>query len=219
MSTDKKLRGFVGTGDLYFSGALRGDLGSRGWFVDPRSWVVTDSLHFEHPNALEIASTSISIYDAAVIDQDVWIGSGSAEYAFWKFDDAGELITVVSRAVDYLRNPGVAQMGSATGYMRLSTVAPAGRLPTGELLVFTNWMDVRDPGEYARQAFAQEAPDVDQFHSMDLFDEEGRYIASRRGEGSWPDLGRIHAITPNGKLYTSLYAPYPQVRRYRIIRE
>jgi hypothetical protein len=57
--------------------------------------------------------------------------------------------------------------------------------------------------------------------TLDLFDAEGRLLASIRHEaplpdGSRPEIGSPRAIGPDGKLYTTVDDPFPHVRRYRI---
>ena len=36
-------------------------------------------------------------------------------------------------------------------------------------------------------------------------------------EGDVPDIGRLAHVDAAGKLYTIVYTPYPQVRRYRVV--
>jgi len=53
--------------------------------------------------------------------------------------------------------------------------------------------------------------------AIDLIDREGRVLGSLPMDGAfYQSIGTLQAIGPEGRLYTRVDDPYPQVRRYRV---
>jgi hypothetical protein len=52
--------------------------------------------------------------------------------------------------------------------------------------------------------------------SIDLFDADGRFLCALESDGATPEIGQIQVIGPDGRLYTSVNDPFPQVHRYRV---
>jgi hypothetical protein len=153
------------------------------------------------------------------------LAGNSGGYVLRAFDRDGTLVRQVTRPFDGLLPPGfhiTQRPGGATGvaiylYGDLSAPLP---LPSGHWLAYVWWEPgIDDPeAEATRRTEANERFDESAYHhAIDLFDPEGRFLYSWTGEGGrFPEIGNPERIGADGRLYTTLNDPYPQVRRYRV---
>jgi hypothetical protein len=104
-------------------------------------------------------------------------------------------------------------------FVHLGELSPPITLSSGHLLVYAFWpMNVDDPDAFAGLSSSRgERPEIQWACSLDVFDADGRFLASSVWEGMRePEVGRPAVVDRNGKLYTVTLDPFPQVRRYRV---
>ena len=162
--------------------------------------------------------TSVDL-DVTVSDGEIAFGN-SHIYTIHFFDALGNLTRVVSREMNALIPPGFWESmdGTRRSISTYSVVSAPFRLTSGHWLSSAYWAtNVPDPDEHLRLAMNGNAPDIEHAHTLDLFDEEGELLYSLTGEGNTPDIGELAHVDADGKLYTIVEAPYPQVRRYRVV--
>lgn len=136
-------------------------------------------------------------------------------YEFRIFGDRGKFERLVARDFEQMIGYPIDDARSSP-YSSLS--APV-RLSTGHWLLSAHWIDVADPAaDYARRKAApgpifEDAP----FRSsLDLFDPDGRFLYGIQSDSRESLIGTLETVGPDGKLYTSVREPFPQVRRYRV---
>ena len=142
---------------------------------------------------------------------------GWERYILRVYTSAGTLQRQVTRPVTYLRRPGFAAVGDATRGTSYGGLSAPLVLDSGHWLVFASWpTNVDDPNAFTAVE-PEDRPPIEWSSSLDLFDPEGRFLASRLSPDTpLPDIGRPWVIGPSGALYTVHSEPFPQVRRYRL---
>ena len=152
-------------------------------------------------------------------DDHVLVGNWE-RYALRVFDAGGLLHRRITRDVNYLRGPGFALQDSGTSGISLGGLSAPVVLSTGHWLVYASWpTNVDDPNAYA-EIPSEQRPALEWASSVDLFDADGRFLTSVVTDGSpLPAIGRPWAAGPGSTLYTVSTAPFPQVRRYRVVIE
>jgi len=138
-------------------------------------------------------------------------------YLLRVYDDTGKLQRRVLRPVDYLRRPGFAARGDQFAAISFGGLGAPIVMPTGHWIVVASWpTNVDDPNAYVELP-PQQRPAIQWSSSIDLFDPEGRFLYSLETPGSvMPAIGRPWAVDNQGRLYTAIAQPFPQVRRYRL---
>ena len=139
-------------------------------------------------------------------------------YLLREYDDAGKLQRRVTRPVKYLRRPGFAARGTQFAAISFGGLGAPIVLPTGHWIVVASWpTNVDDSNAYVELP-PQQRPAIQWSSSIDLFDPEGRFLYSLETPGSpVPAIGGPWATDTEGRLYTVIAQPFPQVRRYRVV--
>jgi hypothetical protein len=142
-----------------------------------------------------------------------FVTAGDADsYDLRFYDRDGVLVRVVSREFEEM-------VGYAADDRRAalrSWLFPPVELEGGYWLARSMWVDPAVTTNDTDQS-PEAAVDDSQWRSgLDLFDAEGRFLYSMVYDGRVPAIGRIEMFGPDGKLYTTVYDPFPQVRRYRV---
>ena len=147
---------------------------------------------------------------------EIFLG-GWERYILRVYNSAGILQRQVTRPVTYLRRPGFAAVGDATRGSSYGGLGAPVVLDSGHWLVFASWpTNVHDPNAFTALE-PEDRPPTEWDSSLDLFDPEGRFLASRLSfDTPVPDIGRPWTVGPLGALYTVRSEPFPQVRRYRM---
>lgn len=208
--------GFVEEHIMVFTSGVRGGVGTKLLFIDKFSYELKDSvvfvqeLDFGMPGMTSVASPF------SVMDGKVLIGSSTSEYGIWMYDSLGNLNRQVVLNVDYLNDPGVYN----NGLVAIGGMSSVLSLPSGIMLVAVSWLDIQDSGEYARQVFTDNRPDPPptRFQSWDTFDENGRYLGSQVWRNASSPMGSLKKVDADGFLYTSVNRPFPEIRKYRVVR-
>lgn len=140
------------------------------------------------------------------------------------FDASLTLRRVVARAdVDHLVRTGFSRVGSSAVTVVMGHVGPPIVFPDGTWMVTSSWpTEIDDPDAYARRLLTSE-PEIrpdrgPSGRSLDFLDPDGRLLGGLEWVGdAGPDIGRPATAGPDGRLYTTLAAAFPQVRRYRVV--
>jgi len=215
-----RLRGFLPPRTLVLSQTASGHIGTEAILLemgDP--WEKKTEFMLDQSEGLRVlGNTSIGL-DLNITDGELAFGNHHL-YRLHFFDTLGTLKRVVSRDLPHLVRPGFWESmdGNSRSISTYSNVSAPLRLASGHWLSSAFWAtNVPDPDEHLRLSRNGNAPDVENAYTLDLFDEEGKLLYSLTGEGSTPDIGQLAHVDAAGKLYTIVFDPYPQVRRYRIV--
>ena len=139
-------------------------------------------------------------------------------YLLRQYDAHGKLQRRVTRPVDYLRRPGFAARGDQFAGISFGGLGAPIVLPTGHWLALATWpTNVDDPNAYVELP-SQQRPPIVWRSSLDLFDADGRFLYSiETPDSPMPAIGRPWSADSDGRLYTVIAQPFPQVRRYRVV--
>lgn len=209
-------------------------------FPAPRMAVVQDRLGSRRPGAqaggvIGIIDLSTSPWSSAadvevdVADQtlqfsgmktEMAVGEGVVtvgdfdSYELRLFDDGGNLMRVVSRDLPQMVGFPVNDERS----LPYSSLGAPLRLAGGEWLVMAAWVDVDDAASdwRGRDTETRRRESQPWHSSIDVFDDAGRLLYSFERDQGTPEIGLPALVGPDGKLYTKVNDPYPQVRRYRV---
>jgi len=214
------LSGFIPPDRLVFSSFIAGGAGTNIAVVrlgEPLERVAGVTVKL-YPDLAMPASVGVGV-DVRVADGKIVVGH-DGEYVLRIYDESSALERVVTRDVDDLVRVGVHMIdGRRGGVASFSALNAPLRLPTGHWLTSAYWpTDIDDPDEEARRVFeAGQQVRHPYRNSVDVFDPDGRHLFSIvRDGGTRPEIGDLALVGPDGKLYTSLSDPFPQVRRYRV---
>ncbi len=155
--------------------------------------------------------------DARVRGTEIVLG-GNKRYAFRVFDRDGNPTRVVTRDVDYLRGAGTYTTDQGYTMRAFGGVYSPVRLASGHWLGFVYWPSNVDDPDAAVALMSNDEFETEYVASLDMFDADGRFLYGLEYPGtSTPEIGRPLFVDADGKLYTQLADPFPQVRRYRVI--
>ena len=175
------------------------------------SFTIAASRHFEQPGRMTLGVDSRVIVGALVF--------GSLfDHEFRTFRTDGRPDRVVQRSQTDFASAVIDLEQQTVGLFGEYVRAPV-RLEGGLWLVQADWpTNMDDPIGFLRRSFAGETTPVEKRHMLDLFDAEGRWLTGRVWDHpDRPPFGAIEMIGPDGKIYTSMHDPFPQVRRYRLV--
>lgn len=138
-------------------------------------------------------------------------------YELHFLDETAAVRRIVTVDTDRIVRPGVARIGGDVTVEEYGEVRAPLRLHSGHWLVHARWpVGLDDPDGHARLQALDQAPRLSWRHSLDLFDAEGRFLASMEDEGGRPGIGFPLTAGPDGRLYTLAVDPYLRIRRYRV---
>lgn len=155
--------------------------------------------------------------EVEVVDGSIAIGDWDS-YDLRFYSRTGKLERIVSREFDHLVLPA-SREERQTGVYASSWLKPPLLLAGGLMLATASWTD---PDALERLRGAPEPPSFEARRatsrgSFDLFDTDGRYLTSIPREEV--EIGNADEVGADGKLYTVVRDPFPQVRRYRVVIE
>lgn len=150
----------------------------------------------------------------------VWVGN-RLQYEVREYSLDGVLRRVIAREHAPLI-PYFVYKGTGFG---LGEFEPPLWLSAEHGLIPRYWLvGIEDVEEFKRLwdeflASGSRDPTAQEFDSaIDLVDAEGRVLDSLPIGGYFHEsIGTLETIGPDGRLYTSVYEPYPHVRRYRVV--
>lgn len=223
-ATFLQFAGFVDPNTLVVYSGIRGGFGSRVYLLAIEPLELRGEFEWNQLPELPMSpnlSADLPIRAAG----DFILAGSSAGYRFRIYDAAGSLLREISRRVDYPVRPGFYEQDRRRGMSTFGSLSPPMPLPSGHLLVATSWtLGIDDPDAVALENMrsARERrppPPRETASSLDLFDQEGRFLYSIVEEGLTLSIGAPQFVGPDGKLYTKTHDPFPQVRRYRVVIE
>ena len=210
------LLGFLDSRTVALQSSLSGRLPGR------RAGGVLEILDLSEPWK-EVADVEVDLVGHALeqdygLSAEMFAGCGHVtvgdydDYTIRFFNRDGGLVRVVTRDLEEMI--GFPEGASDRVYSGLEAALC---LPTGHWLATARWVDVPDPAQdWAMRHARGTLNEVPWRSSLDLFDPDGRFLYGLEAAGSWPSIGYLRTVGPDGKLYTSVSDPFPQVRRYRV---
>lgn len=143
---------------------------------------------------------------------------GIGQYALWSLDASGTPARTITREVDYMVGVGRYDMNGGFRIRGYSTLKGPFVLPSGHWLAFTyHAPEVRDPDEQLQREINENASSPTYRATIDLFDSDGRFLDAMVWEDTQtPDIGEPAQMDAEGRLYTIVEEPYPQLRRYAV---
>ena len=156
-----------------------------------------------------------AIMEVELVNGSIVVGDWDS-YDLRFYSREGVLERVVSREFEDMVTPSPRSERSAVDLS--SWLKPPLRLSEGLLLALVAWPDA-DAVARLQQV---ESPSWDSVlaamrGTLDLFDADGRYLISVPSAATWPpEIGTPDAVGSDGRLYTVIRDPFPQVRRYRV---
>lgn len=202
---------------LIASSSAMGEEPQRFMQVDLDALAVVDTL-FERPLGFELPEFFGYGVSSRLEGDRLWVADATS-YVLHEYTLDGQLVRQIERTDESgLLPPGVYagdQGARMSSFSRLSTPLRLG----GHLLVHSYWpTNLTDPDAHVRrQAREQDVPEVTYDAALDLFATEGQLCGRIRYEDMREAaIGRPMAVGPDGKLYTTTSAPFPQVRRYAV---
>ncbi len=154
--------------------------------------------------------------DSAIAGESIVFGN-VFDHEFRTFHTDGRPDLVVARTgTDFIPAAIDLERGAVGS---LGSVGAPARLADGSWLVHAHWpTNISDPILYLRRALAGERVRVERHHAIDLFDAEGRWLTGRTWDHpDRPPFGYLRSIGPDGKVYSFVADPFPQIRRYRLV--
>lgn len=181
-----------------------------GWTRAGSFAVDTDARSFGH----------VGISGSPAIRGNQVMADSIEDYRFRIYGGEGALERVIERpGTGFVGGVVDEEAGSVGGF---GYVIPPVRLASGHLLVQAVWStNIPDPLAALRHAVKNRADlPRENRHVVDLFDPEGRWLTNVTWDHpERPEHGSIRSVGPDGKLYTLVTDPFPQVRRYRVVIE
>lgn len=151
--------------------------------------------------------------------KDQIILSNLATYRIEFYNQKGQLTKVVSRDVKGILRPGIYKKDAFVSIGSTSHLSAPVLLSGGYWLTSASWpTNITDPDEYMKLSVHGQAPELEKIYTIDLYDAQGRLLYSLTSQEA-KDLGSLQMVDAEGRLYTTKYEPYPQVRRYRVVIE
>ncbi len=218
------LAGFLPPATLVLQQQVAGEVSSAVIFLEtPDTWSVAKRIVLTAEPTMRLPTRYGSGIDVRLEGNSLVAGNRTS-YLLRQFDLSGIPITGASRDVDYISPPAVLDEDGNTGIAPLGSLEAPLRLATGHWIAFARWpTNVEDPEALLRGvkpgtgALRHVLDDVEWACSIDLFDEEWRFLGSNRWNGATrPPIGVPRAVGADGRLYTVSPDPFPQVRRYRV---
>lgn len=193
---------YVPSGKLLATENIPGIVGSRAHIMDlDGELLLTYQEFFQYgPQLPERVGVMLGEGFQVLRDGQVYL-STPFPYEIWKFDAHGKLLMKIKKESPYLKPPDIdakVDGGSPTVSFRLRGRPGPCYLTADGLLVNFCWWEKDKEGKEIES-------------TLDFFDEEGRFL---RSYPSPVKVGYFAGIDELGKLYFSIYKPYPRVVRY-----
>ncbi|NKB88153.1 MAG: hypothetical protein GKS06_08035 [Acidobacteria bacterium] len=144
------------------------------------------------------------------------------DYEFRIFGLDGTLGAVVKRPAEGFVPAAIDMERGSVGSM--GNASPPLRLPDGEWFVTASWPTnvtngiaaLRESTQMRRPMTGNGKPRETRT-VLDLFDAGGRWLTGLVWEHpDRPDFGTLHMFGLDGRLYTTVWDPFPQIRRYHV---
>lgn len=167
-------------------------------------------------------SSTLELPDYFAVSPDIAISNGlitRGHYTLYEhayYEPSGTLLRTVTRDFNEMVPPVSKVSGQSAMFQSFGKVgAPVG-VGNDLWLSVTDWpTNLPDPDAYIEME-RDERPELVYAYMVDLFDNKGELLWSKRYEGESP-LGGSIAVTDGDKIYAYMSTPFPQVRRYRIV--
>ncbi len=155
--------------------------------------------------------------DVNVLDEMIAVGNYH-NYEIKYYNIEGKLIKKVTRDFEKLVRPGVWANGNYQSVATYGSLSAPMKLLDKYEISYSSWpINLKDPDRHIAQSQNNTAPELKYQNMIDLFNSEGELLYSIYNDSSTPEIGNPIHVDNDGKLYTTIYDPFPQVRRYKVI--
>ncbi len=151
------------------------------------------------------------------INADEITVANNYNYEFKYYNTEGRLVKRITRNFNKLVRPGI-WTGDNSFAMRIySSLSAPMKLFDDYYISYSHWpTNLDDPDKYIIQSRNKTAPDLKYRCMLDLLNGEGELLYSIYYDSMNPEIGQPIHVDCDGKLYTTIYDPFPQVRRYKL---
>jgi hypothetical protein len=138
-------------------------------------------------------------------------------YEFRFYNIEGKVIKKITRDFNKIVRPGLWITDSWASIIFFSYLSAPTKLFDGYEISFSYWpTNVSNPDEYVLLNHNKKAPKRKYMNMFDLFNNDGELLYSIYEDNVTPKMGKPIHVDSYGKLYTLIYEPFPQVRRYNL---
>lgn len=182
-------------------------------------WAVADSFEIDQSEGREVPRGIASSPSVHLVNG--WIVNGHvSRYQFEIRNQSGDVERTMTRELDGLVPPGIAEVGNSRMIANFSQLGSMLPVADAYYLVEASWPDREiDPDEQARimlETRRQEQP-WENLSTLDLFDAAFNLLYSLESPGRGHEaFGRILTTDDQGRIYAVTKADFPQIGRYRV---
>ena len=138
-------------------------------------------------------------------------------YEFKYYNMEGELIKKVIRDFNKIVRPGLWITDTWASIRYFGYLAAPLKLFDSYEISFSYWpTNVTDPDKYVLLNHNGKAPETKYMNMFDLFNSDGELLYSIYKDEMLPEIGKPIYVDSYGGIYTLVYDPFPQVRRYKL---
>ena len=138
-------------------------------------------------------------------------------YEFKYYNVEGELVKKVTRDFNKIVRPGLWITDNWASILFFSYLSAPTKLFYGYEISFSYWpTNVSNPDEYVLLNHNKKAPKRKYMNMFDLFNNDGELLYSIYEDNIIPEIGKPIYVDCYGKIYTLVYEPFPQLRRYKL---
>lgn len=212
-----ELRGFNNKNELILTSTIRGKLGSQVHFLS----LTDDSVQIL--NTIELVDkgyeppAGMSVAHRLSISKNNIITTSVLEYSVKFYNDSAEVAKEITRDFDKIMRPGSYRSGDSVTLSTYGGLRSPLFLPDGHFISFVSWpTNVADPDNFVRKIAEGSAPEIEDRHSIDIFNKDGNLLYSFEGDGQIPSIGSIAYVDHNGIIYTTSAGEEAVIYRYKL---
>ena len=208
-------------------------------FIEPNIFVLTQTKTGEsgvHIKLLEFGDslrirTKIDIIEDIGIEIPIGIRTGMDvsvnsdeivvanihNYEFNYYNIDGKLIKKVTRNFHKLVRPGIMKTDNSRSIRTYGSLSAPMRLSDSYEISVSSWpLNLDDPDAYLARSRSGTVSELKYQSMIDLLNTEGELLYSIYNDSYFSEIGSPIHVDQDGKLYTTIYDPFPQVRRYKV---
>ncbi len=151
------------------------------------------------------------------VNSDEIVIANIHNYEFKYYNFEGNLVKQVVRDFNKLVRPGIFKTKTYRSIRVYSSLAAPMRIAEGYEISISHWpINLDDPDKYLERSSRGSREVLKYQNMLDLFNTEGELLYSIYNDSYTPEIGRPIHVDKDGKLYSTLSEPFPQVRRYQV---
>jgi len=211
------LEGFIKPNILVATQSKTGEMGVHIILLElDESIKIKTQIDIVEDSGVKIPSGISVELDVEVSDDKIAVAN-IHNYEFKYYNIEGKLIKKVTRDFNKLVRPGIWIAGNSRSLKIYSSLSAPIKLSDKYEISFSCWpTNLSNPDKYIIQSQNGTAPKLKYRNMLDLLNSEGELLYSIYNDSMTPEIGEPIHVNNDGKLYTVIYDPFPQVRRYKV---